>query len=102
MLLWRGVSAGLVYNIERDGYLALERKEAFQLLEKMPEDKIKLIIQYMQKIEIASEKNDFQVNDSLNALKELHELSGRLPEDFDYEKELQEALEEKYGYFDWY
>lgn len=80
--------------------MALERKEAFQLLEKMPEDKIKLIIQYMQKIEIASEKNDFQVNDSLNALKELHELSGRLPEDFDYEKELQEALEEKYGYFD--
>lgn len=54
----------------------------------------------MQKIEIASEKNDFQVNDSLNALKELHELSGRLPEDFDYEKELQEALEEEYGYFD--
>lgn len=80
--------------------MALERKEAFQLLEKMPEDKIKLIIQYMQKIEIASEKNDFQVNDSLNALKELHELSGRLPEDFDYEKELQEALEEEYGYFD--
>lgn len=80
--------------------MALERKEAFQLLEKMPEDKIKLIIQYVQKIEIASEKNDFQVNDSLNALKELHELSGRLPEDFDYEKELQEALEEKYGYFD--
>lgn len=80
--------------------MTLERKEAFQLLEKMPEDKIKLIIQYMQKIEIASEKNDSQVNDSLNALKELHELSDRLPEDFDYEKELQEALEEKYGYFD--
>lgn len=79
--------------------MTLERKEAFQLLEKMPEDKIKLIIQYMQKIEITSEKNDYQVNDSLNALKELQELSGRLPEDFDYEKELQEALEEKYGYF---
>lgn len=79
--------------------MTLERKEAFQLLEKMPEDKIKLIIQYMQKIEITSEKNDYQVNDSLNALKELQELSGRLPEDFNYEKELQEALEEKYGYF---
>ena len=79
--------------------MTLERKEAFQLLEKMPEDKIKLIIQYMQKIEITSEKNDSQVNDSLNALKELQELSGRLPEGFDYEKELQEALEEKYGYF---
>ncbi len=79
--------------------MTLERKEAFQLLEKMPEDKIKLIIQYMQKIEITSEKNDSQVNDSLNALEELQKLSGRLPEDFDYEKELQEALEEKYGYF---
>ncbi len=66
----------------------------------MQEDKIKLITQYMQKIEIASEKDDFQVNDSLNALKELQELSGRLPEDFGYEKELQEALEEKYSYFD--
>ncbi len=66
----------------------------------MQEDKIKLITQYMQKIEIASEKDDSQVNDSLNALKELQELSGRLPEDFGYEKELQEALEEKYSYFD--
>ncbi len=65
----------------------------------MQEDKIKLITQYMQEIEIASEKDDFQVNDSLNELKELQELSGRFPEDFDYEKELQEALEEKYGYF---
>lgn len=72
--------------------MTLERKEAFQLLEKMPEDKIKLIIQHMQKIDIASEKNNSHVNDSLNALKELQELSGRLPEDFDYEKELQEAL----------
>ncbi len=61
---------------------------------------MKLITQYMQKIEIASEKDDSQVNDSLNALKELQELSGRLPEDFGYEKELQEALEEKYSYFD--
>lgn len=65
----------------------------------MQEDKIKLITQYMQEIKIASEKDDFQVNDSLNALKEIQELSGRLPEDFGYEKELQEALEEKYGYF---
>ncbi len=48
----------------------------------MPEDKIKLIIQYIQKIEITSEKNDSQVNDSLNELKELQELSGRLPGGF--------------------
>ena len=51
-------------------------------MEKMPEDKIKLIIQYIQKIEITSEKNDSQVNDSLNELKELQELSGRLPGGF--------------------
>lgn len=63
--------------------MTLERKKAFQLLEKMPEDKIKLIIQYMQKIEITSEKNNSQVNDSLNALKELQKLSGRLPDNFD-------------------
>ncbi|MCI8746707.1 MAG: hypothetical protein HFH67_02410 [Lachnospiraceae bacterium] len=51
-------------------------------MEKMPEDKIKLIIQYIQKIEITSEKNDSQVNESLNALEELQELSGRLPGGF--------------------
>jgi len=82
--------------------LTAERKEAFQLLEKMPEDKIKLVIQYMHRIEVSSVKNDSQIKERLNALKELQELSGRLPEDFDYEKELQEALEEKYGYSGWY
>lgn len=49
----------------------------------MQEDKIKLITQYMQEIEIASKKDDFQVNDSLNALKEIQELSGRLPDGFE-------------------
>jgi hypothetical protein len=40
------------------------------------------------------------VTERLNALKELQELAGRLPEDFNYDRELEEALEEKYGYSD--
>ena len=66
----------------------------------MPDDKIKLIVQYMQKIEILPVKTDSEVMEGLNALKEIQAMAGRLPEDFDYEKELEEALEEKYGYSD--
>ena len=82
------------------GCLTAERKEAMQLLERMPEDKIKPIIQYMQKIEIVSKKNETEIVEGLNALKEIQALSGRLPEDFDYDAELEQALEEKYGYSD--
>ena len=80
--------------------MTAERKEAMQLLERMPEDKIKPIIQYMQKIEIVSKKNETEIVEGLNALKEIQALSGRLPEDFDYDVELEQALEEKYGYSD--
>ena len=66
----------------------------------MPDDKIKLIVQYMQEIEISTVKTDSEVMEGLNALKEIQAMAGRLPEDFDYEKELEEALEEKYGYSD--
>lgn len=78
--------------------MTAERKEAMQLLERMPEDKIKPIIQYMQRIEVFSKKKDSEVMEGLNAIKELQALAGRLPEDFDYDRELEEALEEKYGY----
>ena len=80
--------------------MTAERKEAIKLLERMPDDKIKLIVQYMQKIEISPVKTDSEVMEGLNALKEIQAMAGRLPEDFDYEKELEEALEEKYGYSD--
>lgn len=80
--------------------MTAERKEAIKLLERMPDDKIKLIVQYMQKIEIMPVKTDFEVMEGLNALKEIQAMAGRLPEDFDYDKELEEALEEKYGYSD--
>ena len=80
--------------------MTAERKEAIKLLERMPDDKIKLIVQYMQKIEISTVKTDSEVMEGLNALKEIQAMAGRLPEDFDYEKELEEALEEKYGYSD--
>lgn len=80
--------------------MTAERKEAIKLLERMPDDKIKLIVQYMQKIEIMPVKTDFEVMEGLNALKEIQAMAGRLPENFDYDKELEEALEEKYGYSD--
>ncbi len=88
------------YNKKGGDDLTAERKEAIKLLERMPDDKIKLIVQYMQKIEIMPVKTDFEVMEGLNALKEIQAMAGRLPENFDYDKELEEALEEKYGYSD--
>lgn len=84
-------NSSIIGLIERKGggCLTAERKEAMQLLERMPEDKIKPIIQYMQRIEIVSKKEDSEVMEALNALKEIQALAGRLPQDFDYDRELE-------------
>ena len=45
-------------------------------------------------------KKEQDIQEGLEGLEILNSFVGILPQDFDYDKELAEALEEKYGHFD--
>lgn len=70
------------------------RKDAMDLLERMPEDKLYFIIQIMQGVSGLYETENQAVKD--NAFENLESLRRKAPQ-LDYEKELECYREEKYG-----
>ena len=70
------------------------RKDAFELLEKMPEDKLTFIIQIMQGLD-GLYKND---KDEREQAFERLESMRRKADSLDYEAELAAFKEEKYGH----
>ncbi|MCM1184088.1 MAG: UDP-N-acetylenolpyruvoylglucosamine reductase [Roseburia sp.] len=70
------------------------RKDAMNLLEKMPEDKLHFIVQIMQGVNGLYEADDQTVRD--RAFEELENLRRQAPH-LDYDKELESYREEKYG-----
>ena len=70
------------------------RKDAFELLEKMPEDKLTFIIQIMQGLD-GLYKND---KDEREQAFERLESMRRKADNLDYEEELVAYREEKYGH----
>lgn len=71
------------------------KAEAIRLILKMPEVEVDSIIELLRKkatpVDPEEKKRKAQA-----AFQHLHKFMGRLPADFDYKKELEEALEEKY------
>lgn len=74
-----------------------ERAEAIKIIEELPEETLHIAIQYIRNLRIEQKKNTTDIEENLKALDEIRALAGRIPADFDYNKELEEALEEKYG-----
>lgn len=72
------------------------RKDAYDLLEKIPEDKLIFIIQIMQGIDGLSREGEKEREDAFNRL----EMMRRKSDNLDYDKELAAYREEKYGYTD--
>ena len=70
------------------------RKDAMDLLEKMPEDKLYYIIQIMQGVSGLYGTEDQAARD--RAFEELERLRRKVPH-LDYDKELESYREEKYG-----
>lgn len=77
-----------------------EKKEAFALLEQMPEDKVDFVIEFIRQLEIETKCKE-EVSPKMQAFQRLEELRKQtIPNiDLDYDKELAEAGEEKYGHF---
>lgn len=82
------------------------RHEAIQLVEQMPEEQMPYIIQYMRKLKdkIFNEERFFDtkatMTPKMKAFLELEEMLVPISYELDYDKELAEARNEKYGYLD--
>ncbi len=78
------------------------RQQAVQLVKQVPEEQVPNIIQYIHsligKVEFdRSLETDPSVSPKMKAFLELEEMVEPVPE-LDYEKELEDARNEKYGY----
>lgn len=80
--------------------MTAERAEAIKMIEELPEDTLHIAVQYIRNLRIKQRKDAADIEANLKALDEIKAMAVKVPDDFDYDKELEEALEEKYGRFD--
>ena len=73
------------------------KERAVELIERIPDEKMFYVINILQNLEEMSSNRPADKKQAMEALQTVLKFSGRLPEDFDADKELQEAREEKYG-----
>lgn len=73
------------------------RKEAMQLMERLPEEKFPYLIQFIRELEIETPTHDEEITPKMKAFMELEQMLVQASEDLDYDKELAKARDEKYG-----
>lgn len=73
------------------------KERAVELIERIPDEKMFYVINILQNLEEMSSNRPADKKQAMEALQNVLKFSGRLTEDFDADKELQEAREEKYG-----
>ena len=77
--------------------MTLIKERAIKMIERMPEDDMLYVINILQNLEAMSADKERDRKKAQTALEEILNMEKRLPKDFDLEKELQEAREERYG-----
>lgn len=70
---------------------------AVELIERIPDEKMIYVINFLQNLEETSSNRPADKKQAMEALKNVLKFSGRIPEDFDADKELRKAIDEKYG-----
>lgn len=70
------------------------KERAVELIERIPDEKMFYVINILQNLEEMSSNRPADKKQAMEALQNVLKFSGRLPEDFDADKELQEAREE--------
>ena len=81
------------------------RREAIQLVEQMPEEQMPYVIQYIQSLkesvlDINLTLGEIEVSPKMKAFWDLEKMIVTISGELDYDKELAEARDEKYGCFD--
>ena len=76
--------------------MTLMKEKAVEMIRGMPEDNMTYVINILQNLEAMSIDRNEDKKRARNALAEILSMEKRLPDDFDPEKELEEARAEKY------
>lgn len=82
------------------------KREAIQLVEQMPEEQMPYVIQYIHMLknkDLSTEQvsaSEQSVTPKMAAFLDLEKLLVPISPELDYDKELAEARDEKYGYTD--
>lgn len=74
------------------------RQEAIDIIEKMPEENIRQAVVFLQTLNISQDRTS-EKKEAFKRLENFRKNDAPLyfPKEFDYEKELEEAREKKYG-----
>lgn len=76
------------------------REKALQMVKEIPEDKVIYVIDILEGIKgLYGEQPEIklQLDEKKKARDVLQKYRGRIPDDFNYKKELMEAIDEKYA-----
>lgn len=73
------------------------KERAVEMIQRMPEDDMLYVINILQNLEEMAANKDTDREQAMTAFQDILKYRGRLPEDFDADKALAEAREEKYG-----
>lgn len=76
--------------------MTLIKERAVEMIQRMPEDNMVYVIDILQSLEAMSVDKENDKKKAQMALMDILSMEKRLPEDFDPQKELQEARTEKY------
>lgn len=71
--------------------MTIIKERAVEMIQRMPEENMLYVMNILQNLEAMSEDKEKDKQKAETALKNILEMEKRLPEDFDPEKELQEA-----------
>ena len=78
------------------------REQAIEMIKEIPEEEIIYVVNILRNVKDLTQQTQRRGNvpsEKNNLLKSLEKYRGRLPEDFDYKKELEEARDDKYADF---
>lgn len=73
------------------------KERAVEMIQRMPDEHMFYVINILQNLEDMAADKDADREQAMKAFHEILKYRGRLPEDFDADRELAKAREEKYG-----
>ena len=74
------------------------KEKAVEMIQRIPDDDMLYVINILQNLEEMATNKNTDSEQAMAAFQDILKYRGRLPEDFDADKELAEAREEKYSY----
>ena len=73
------------------------KERAVEMIQRIPDDDMLYVINILQNLEEMATNKNTDSEQAMTAFQDIMKYRGRLPKDFDADKELAEAREEKYG-----